>query len=49
MGLVIPWSLTLAMVDGFSVFVKRPARQQGVMSIVVMGDWVMNFDFSSLI
>ncbi|KAI5665854.1 hypothetical protein M9H77_15707 [Catharanthus roseus] len=42
MGLVIPWSLTLAMVDGFSVFVKRPARQQGIMSIVVMGDWALS-------
>ena len=40
MGLVIPWSLTLAVVDVFSVFVKRPARQPGILSIVVIGDWV---------
>ncbi|KAK3015361.1 hypothetical protein RJ639_005633 [Escallonia herrerae] len=43
MGLVIPWSLTLAMVDGFSVFVKRPTRQAGIMSIIVIGDWVLSF------
>lgn len=43
MGLIIPWSLTLAMVDAFSVFIKRPSRQPGIMSIVVMGDWVLSF------
>ncbi|GFP80976.1 CASP-like protein aralydraft_485429 [Phtheirospermum japonicum] len=37
MGLVIPWSLTLAVVDVFSVFVKRPARQRGILSIIVLG------------
>ncbi|KAK6116194.1 hypothetical protein DH2020_050067 [Rehmannia glutinosa] len=40
MGLVIPWSLTLAVVDVFSVFIKRPARQRGILSIVVIGDWL---------
>ncbi|KAG8384499.1 hypothetical protein BUALT_Bualt04G0124300 [Buddleja alternifolia] len=43
MGLVIPWSLTLAVVDVISVFVMRPARQPGVLSIVVIGDWVLSF------
>ncbi|KAI3452098.1 hypothetical protein Pfo_008763 [Paulownia fortunei] len=43
MGLVIPWSLTLAVVDVFSVFIKRPARQRGILSIVVIGDWVLSF------
>ncbi|KAH6791314.1 hypothetical protein C2S51_006320 [Perilla frutescens var. frutescens] len=44
MGLVIPWSLTLAVVDVFSVFIKRPsARQPGILSIVVIGDWVLSF------
>ena len=40
MGLVIPWSLTLALVDMFSVFVKPPSRQLGLMTIIVIGDWV---------
>ncbi|XP_051117341.1 CASP-like protein 5C1 isoform X2 [Andrographis paniculata] len=43
MGLIIPWSLTLAIVDIFSVFIKRPARQSGILSIVVLGDWVLSF------
>ncbi|KAK4477507.1 hypothetical protein RD792_016734 [Penstemon davidsonii] len=43
MGLIIPWSLTLAVVDVFSVFIKRPARQPGMLSIVVIGDWVLSF------
>ncbi|XP_009759928.1 CASP-like protein ARALYDRAFT_485429 [Nicotiana tabacum] len=43
MGLVISWSLTLAMVDAFSVFIKRPSRQPGIISVVVLGDWVLSF------
>ncbi|XP_051141041.1 CASP-like protein 5C1 [Andrographis paniculata] len=43
MALVVPWSLTLAMVDGFSIFVKPPARQPGILPIVVIGDWVLSF------
>ncbi|KAH7852653.1 hypothetical protein Vadar_027461 [Vaccinium darrowii] len=43
MGLVVPWSLTLALVDGYSVFFKRPSRQPGVMSVIVVGDWVLSF------
>ncbi|CAI9758764.1 unnamed protein product [Fraxinus pennsylvanica] len=43
MGLVIPWSLTLAMADAFSVFVKRPTRQPGLLSIIITGDWVLSF------
>ncbi|XP_071730981.1 CASP-like protein 5C1 [Rutidosis leptorrhynchoides] len=42
-GLTIPWSLTLAMVDAFSVFVKRPSRQAQIVSIIVIGDWVLSF------
>ncbi|CAH1420841.1 unnamed protein product [Lactuca virosa] len=42
-GLTIPWSLTLAMVDAFSVFVKRPSRQIQIVSIIVIGDWVLSF------
>ncbi|KAL8117543.1 CASP-like protein 5C3 [Apium graveolens] len=43
MGLVIPWSLTLAVVDAFSIFVKRPPRQVAIMSVVAVGDWVLSF------
>ncbi|KAM7479249.1 hypothetical protein LguiA_027469 [Lonicera macranthoides] len=42
MGLVIPWSFTLALVDGYSVLVKCPIRQQGILLIIVLGDWVLS-------
>jgi hypothetical protein len=40
MGLVVPWSFTLAMIDVYSVVVGCPLRVPGVMAIVVAGDWV---------
>jgi hypothetical protein len=40
MGLVIPWSCTLAMIDVYSVLVGCPLRVPGVMVIVVVGDCV---------
>lgn len=43
MGLVMAWSLTLAMVDAFSILIKLPSRQPGIVSIVVLGDWVLSF------
>ncbi|XP_059623750.1 CASP-like protein 5C1 [Cornus florida] len=43
MALLIPWSITLALVDAYSLFVKRPSRQPGIMSIIVIGDWVLSF------
>lgn len=43
MGLVIPWSLTLALVDVYSVFFRRPTRQAGVMVVIVIGDWLLTF------
>ncbi|KAL9391517.1 hypothetical protein Peur_015437 [Populus x canadensis] len=42
MGLTIPWSFTLAIVDGYSVLVKCPARQPGILLIIVLGDWVLS-------
>ncbi|KAE8726015.1 CASP-like protein 5C1 [Hibiscus syriacus] len=42
MGLVIPWSLTLAMVDGYYILVKCPVRQPGVLVIIAAGDWVLS-------
>uniref|UniRef100_A0A803MCQ3 CASP-like protein n=1 Tax=Chenopodium quinoa TaxID=63459 RepID=A0A803MCQ3_CHEQI len=43
MGLVIPWSMTLGLVDAYSVFIKSPSRQPGVMTVIVVGDWVLSF------
>lgn len=40
MGLVIPWSCTLAIVDIYSLFAGCPLRLPRVMVIVVIGDWV---------
>ncbi|KAL6894159.1 hypothetical protein ACP4OV_008257 [Aristida adscensionis] len=42
MGLVIPWSCTLAMIDVYSVFAGYPLRLPGVMVIVTLGDWVLS-------
>ncbi|GKV24330.1 hypothetical protein SLEP1_g33958 [Rubroshorea leprosula] len=42
MGLVIPWSFTLALVDGYSVVIKCPVRQPGILVIIAAGDWVYN-------
>ncbi|XP_055806199.1 CASP-like protein 5C1 [Solanum dulcamara] len=43
MGLVMTWSLILAMVDAFSVFIKVPTRLPALLSLVVLGDWVLSF------
>ncbi|KAG2397860.1 CASP-like protein [Vigna angularis] len=42
MGLVIPWSFTLALVDGYSILLKCPIRQPGILLIIVVGDWVLS-------
>ncbi|KAJ0963378.1 hypothetical protein J5N97_028500 [Dioscorea zingiberensis] len=42
MGLVIPWSATLAIVDMYSIIAGCPLRLPGVMVIVVVGDWVLS-------
>ncbi|GJN23189.1 hypothetical protein PR202_gb10816 [Eleusine coracana subsp. coracana] len=42
MGLVIPWSCTLAMIDVYSIFMGCPLRVPGVMFIVVVGDCVLS-------
>ncbi|KAG6595071.1 CASP-like protein 5C1, partial [Cucurbita argyrosperma subsp. sororia] len=43
MGLMVPWSLTLAVVDGYSVFVRYLPPQARVTAIIVAGDWVLSF------
>ncbi|XP_021680760.2 CASP-like protein 5C1 [Hevea brasiliensis] len=42
MGLAIPWSFTLAIVDGYSVLFKCHIRQPGILLIVTIGDWVLS-------
>ncbi|KAJ4836055.1 hypothetical protein Tsubulata_008954 [Turnera subulata] len=42
MGLAIPWSFTLALVDGYSVLVKCPVRKRGLLLIIVLGDWALS-------
>ncbi|KAG9440851.1 hypothetical protein H6P81_021016 [Aristolochia fimbriata] len=42
MGLVIPWSFTLAMVDAYALFIQCPLRQPSIMVIIVVGDWVLS-------
>ncbi|XP_028765842.1 CASP-like protein 5C1 [Neltuma alba] len=42
MGLVIPWSFTLALVDGYSVLLKCPIHQPVILLIIVVGDWVLS-------
>ncbi|KAF3435640.1 hypothetical protein FNV43_RR22731 [Rhamnella rubrinervis] len=42
MGLIIPWSFTLALVDGYSILVRCPLRQPGILLIIVIGDWVLS-------
>eukprot|EP00262_Sarcandra_glabra_P016689 TRINITY_DN551_c0_g1_i1.p1 TRINITY_DN551_c0_g1~~TRINITY_DN551_c0_g1_i1.p1 ORF type:complete len:153 (-),score=15.25 TRINITY_DN551_c0_g1_i1:52-510(-) len=42
MGLLIPWSFTLAMVDGYAIIARCPLRQPGLVVIIVVGDWVLS-------
>jgi len=40
MGLVIPWSITLLVVDAYSVFIKCLPLQRRLVMIVFLGDMV---------
>ncbi|XP_010531205.1 PREDICTED: CASP-like protein 5C1 isoform X1 [Tarenaya hassleriana] len=40
MGLVTPWSVTLALVDAYSVIVQRLPLQARVISVIMAGDFV---------
>lgn len=42
MSLMIPWSSTLAIVDGYCVLLRCPLRQPGVLFVIVVGDWVLS-------
>lgn len=40
MGLVIPWSITLIVVDAYSVFIKCLPRQPKILLVIIVGDLV---------
>ncbi|WOK91674.1 CASP-like protein 5C1 [Canna indica] len=42
MGLLIPWSCTLGMLDVYSIFVRCSLRLPSLMVIVVVGDMVLS-------
>ncbi|KAL3350673.1 hypothetical protein AABB24_023213 [Solanum stoloniferum] len=41
MGLVIPWSIILALIDIYSVLIRCPIRHPGILLFIVFGDWNM--------
>ncbi|XVF61932.1 hypothetical protein PTKIN_Ptkin08bG0175100 [Pterospermum kingtungense] len=43
MGLVTPWSLSLALADAYSVFIKALPRQPRVLLIIIVGDLALSF------
>ncbi|PHU10564.1 CASP-like protein 5C1 [Capsicum chinense] len=43
MGLVIPWSITLALIDIYSLLIHCPIRQPGIFFFIVLGDWALSF------
>lgn len=42
MGLAIPWSLTLAILDGYSILAKFPVHQSGIFMVIIVGDLVIS-------
>ncbi|KAK4424165.1 CASP-like protein 5C1 [Sesamum alatum] len=42
MGLVIPWSFTLALLDGYSILAKFPIHQSGMLQVIILGDLVLS-------
>ncbi|XP_014508558.1 CASP-like protein ARALYDRAFT_485429 isoform X1 [Vigna radiata var. radiata] len=43
MGLVIPWSITLLVVDAYSVFIKCLPLQRRLVMIVFLGDLILSY------
>ncbi|KAJ7952944.1 CASP-like protein [Quillaja saponaria] len=43
MGLIIPWSITLLVVDAYSVFVKCLVHQPRMILIIFFGDMVLSY------
>ncbi|XP_022876146.1 CASP-like protein 5C1 [Olea europaea var. sylvestris] len=42
MGLVTHWSFTLALLDGYTILVKCPISQSGILLVIVVGDLVLS-------
>ncbi|PIN22126.1 hypothetical protein CDL12_05152 [Handroanthus impetiginosus] len=42
MGLVIPWSFTLALLDGYAILTKFPIHQTGILQVILLGDSVLS-------
>ncbi|XP_047337688.1 CASP-like protein 5C1 [Impatiens glandulifera] len=42
MGLVIPWSFTLALLDGYAILHNYPVRHPTVIFIILLGDGVLS-------
>ncbi|XP_047977933.1 CASP-like protein 5C1 [Salvia hispanica] len=43
MGLAIPWSFTLAILDGYSILANFPVHQSGIFMVIIIGDLVLSF------
>ncbi|RID77255.1 hypothetical protein BRARA_A00183 [Brassica rapa] len=43
MGLVTPWSVTLALLEAYSIIVQKLPLQATVLSVIVSGDLVLSF------
>ncbi|GAB2279702.1 hypothetical protein Dimus_014342 [Dionaea muscipula] len=43
MGLVIPWSITLGLVDAYCILCKYQTHQPGILAVIIIGDWVLSF------
>ncbi|TKY55772.1 CASP protein [Spatholobus suberectus] len=43
MGLVIPWSITLLVVDAYSVFIKCLPLQRRLVMIIFLGDMILSY------
>ncbi|CAI9786345.1 unnamed protein product [Fraxinus pennsylvanica] len=42
MGLIIPWSFTLALLDAYTILVKCSIHQSGILLVIVVGDLVLS-------
>ncbi|OIW09746.1 hypothetical protein TanjilG_14269 [Lupinus angustifolius] len=43
MGLVIPWSITLLVVDAYSIFIKCLPYQHRLILIILLGDMILSY------
>ncbi|OIT26278.1 PREDICTED: CASP-like protein ARALYDRAFT_485429 [Nicotiana attenuata] len=43
MSFVTPWNLGLAVIDAFSLLVKRSSHQPGILPFLIGVDWVLSF------